>query len=197
MDDDGLIPNRVAQSAVETVDLAAVVGPLDVAALDLGPLMHRGLVVREREFRAALAALDVSAFAGRHVAVVVPENALVPAWAVMLVAAALAPVAASVAVAAPEARRAALAAERVHRHDWSAYAGRTVVLKGCGTGDVPLDAFAQATAALQGVAARVMFGEPCSAVPVWRRPAAAAPATAAAPRPAARATRPAGLPRPA
>ena len=192
-DSDGLIPNRVAQSAVETVDLAAVVGPLDVAAFDLGPLMHRGLVVREREFRAALAVLDAAAFAGRHVALVVPEGALVPAWAVMLVAAVLAPVAASVAVAAPEARRAALAAERVRMHDWSAHAGRTVVLKGCGTGDVPLDAFVQATVALQSVAAKVMFGEPCSAVPVWRRPAV----TPAAPRPAARATRPAGLPRPA
>ena len=194
--DAGLIPNRVAASAIDTVDLAAAIGPLDVAVLDLGPLLHRGLVVREREFRAAVAGLDAAAFAGRHVAVVVPESALVPAWAVMLVAAVLAPVAASVAVADPAARRAALAAERVRAHDWQPYAGRTVVLKGCGTGSVPLDAFAQATAALQGVAARVMFGEPCSAVPVWRRPAdPAAPA-----RPAARPAgppRPAGLPRPA
>jgi hypothetical protein len=189
----GLIVNRVAASAVETVDLASVVGPLDVAALDLAPLMHRGLVVRERDFRAAVAALDLAPYAGRHVALVVPDGALVPAWAPMVVAARLSETAASVAVSGVEARRASLAAERVRAHDWSAYAGRAVVLKGCGTGEVPLDAFAQATVALQGVAAKVMFGEPCSAVPVWRRPAPADPGA----RPAARPVKPSGPPRPA
>lgn len=188
---DGLIVNRVAASALDVVDLAAVVGAVDVVALDLAPLMHRGLVVRERDFRTAVAALELDAFAGRHVAVVVPEGALVPAWAPMVVAARLAPVAASVAVASAEARRDALAGERVRTHDWSAYAGRAVVLKGCGTGDVPLDAFAQATVALQGVAAKVMFGEPCSAVPVWRRPSEAPRPAEGAPAAAVRAAAPA------
>ena len=191
----GPVVNRVAQSAIETLDLAAIVGPLDVVALDLAPLMHRGLVVRERDFRAAVAALDAGAYAGRHVAVVVPEDALVPAWAPMLVAARLSPVATSVAVASVAARRAALAAERVRAADWSAHAGKAVVLKGCGTGDVPLDAFAQATVALQSVAAKVMFGEPCSAVPVWRRPAETLGGPSA-PRPAVRAAVPPGVTRP-
>ena len=190
---DGLVVNRVAASAVETVDLAAVVGPLDVVGLDLAPLMHRGLVVRERDFRAAVASLDPAAYAGRDVALTVPDGALVPAWAPMLVAARLSETAASVSVSGVEARRASLAAERVRAYDWSAYAGRAVVLKGCGTGEVPLDAFAQATVALQGVAAKVMFGEPCSAVPVWRRPAPTGPSS----RPAARPAKPAGPPRPA
>ena len=171
-----LVVNRVAASGIETVDVAAVVGPLDIVGLDLAPMLHRGLVVRERDFRASVSALGTAGFAGSHVAVLVPEGALVPAWAPMLVAAALSPVAASVAVASVDARRSALASERVRAHDWSAYAGQTVVLKGCGTGEVPLDAFAQATVALQSVAAKVMFGEPCSAVPVWRRPTEARPA---------------------
>ena len=186
MTDSGLIVNRVAQSAIETLDLAAILGPLDVDALDLAPLLHRGLVVREKEFRAAVAEMDVGAFAGRDVAVVVPGDALVPAWAVMLVALRVATTAAHVSVASVAERRAALAAERILAYDWSAHAGRPVVLKGCGTGEVPLDAFAQSTLALSQVASRVMFGEPCSAVPVWR-----APAAAQAPRSAAVAARPA------
>ncbi len=187
--DPGLVVNRVAQSAIETLDLAAIAGSLDVVALDLTALMHRGLVVREKDFRAAVAGLDAEAFAGRHVAIGVPDGALVPAWAVMLVAARLAPVAASVAVASAAARRDALAGECVRAYDWAQHAGKSVVLKGCGTGDVPLDAFAQATVALQGVAAKVMFGEPCSAVPVWRRPTEARSEASPA-RPAARATLP-------
>lgn len=185
----GPVANRVADSGIETLDLAAIAGSLDVVAFDLAPLLHRGLVVREKEFRPAIASLDDADFAGRHVAIGVPEGALIPAWAVMLVAARLAPVAASVAVASPEARRDVLAAEHVRAYDWAQHAGRSVVLKGCGTGEVPLDAFAQATIALQGVAAKVMFGEPCSAVPVWRRPAEARPEAPVA-RPAAKAAPP-------
>lgn len=190
MTDSGLIVNRVAQSAIETLDLAALIGPLDVDALDLAPLLHRGLVVREKEFRAAVTALDVDVFAGRDVAVLVPADALVPAWAVMLVALRVATTAASVAVAGVAERKAMLAAERIRTYDWSAHAGHPVVLKGCGTGEVPLDAFAQAALALSGHASRVMFGEPCSAVPVWRAPAAASAqrstvASAGPPRPAA------------
>ena len=189
---DPALVNRVAQSAIETLDLATIIGPLDIAVLDLVPYLHRGLVVREKEFRAAVAGLDAAEFAGRHVAVGVPDGALVPAWAVMLVAARLSPGAASVAVASAEARRDVLASERVRAYDWARHAGKSVVLKGCGTGEVPLDAFAQATVALQGVAAKVMFGEPCSAVPVWRRPAEARPEAPRpeAPRPAARAALP-------
>lgn len=190
--DPGLVVNRVAESGIVTLDLAAIAGPLDVIALDLTPLMHRGLVVREKEFRAAVAGLDAAEFAGRHVAIGVPDGALVPAWAVMLVAARLAPVAASVAVMSPAARRDGLVAERLRGYDWAQHTGKAVVLKGCGTGEVPLDAFAQATLALQGVAVKVMFGEPCSAVPVWRRPAEARSETARpqAARPATRATLP-------
>ena len=161
---------------METLDLAAIIGPLDVAALDLAPLLHRGLVVREKEFRARRRRRWTwTAFAGRHVAVLVPDGrARARVGRHARRGCASSPVAASVAVASVDrAARRALAAERVRAYDWAPHAGQPVVLKGCGTGEVPLDAFAQATLALQAVASRVMFGEPCSAVPVWRAPAGA------------------------
>ena len=77
--------------------------------------------------------------------------------------------------------------------DWSRYEGAPVVVKGCGNNVVPLDAFVQATQKLQGVAAKVMYGEPCSSVPVWRKPAArpAAGAKPAGAKPAG--VKPAGV----
>jgi hypothetical protein len=60
-------------------------------------------------------------------------------------------------------------ARAVAAFDWSRYADRTVVVKGCGSGRVPEAAYVMATAALQRVARKVMFGEPCSTVPLWRR----------------------------
>lgn len=194
----GPVVNRVAESAIVTLDLASLVDASPVVVFDLADHLYRGLVLRERDFRDALAALDPAPFAGRDVAVVCSADAIVPTWAYLLAAARLAPVAASVAAASPADVERARWSAALAAHDWSAYAGRPVVVKGCGTDRVPLDAFVQATRHLQGVASKVMYGEPCSSVPVWRRPAEAPPAGAA--RPAARpvampATRPAGPPR--
>ncbi len=193
-DGDGVIVNRVAQSAIITLDLAALVDAPAVVPFDLAPHLYRGLVLRERDFRAALADLDADAFAGRDVAVFCSTDALVPTWAYLLAAARLSPVAASItAGSVADAERARWAAA-LAAHDWSAYAGRPVVVKGCGTDRVPLDAFVQATRHLQNAAQKVMYGEPCSSVPIWRRatapPSGGASARAASP-PAAR---PAALP---
>ena len=106
-------------------------------------------------------------------------DALVPTWAYMLVAARLDRVATEVRAGTPEAVRQAGLVAALDGVDWSRYRGLPVVLKGCGNDLVPLDAFVQATRRLQAVAAKVMYGEPCSSVPVWRRPSASAPAGAA------------------
>lgn len=189
------ITNRVAESAIETVDLAAL-APEAPVPFDLAPFLYKGLVLKEREFRQALKDHDWSAYAGRDVALFCSTDALVPTWAYMLVASRLDGTAASVAAADPEALRHARFADVLRAHDWSRYEGVPVVVKGCGNDVVPLDAFVQATRALQGVASKVMYGEACSSVPIWRTPAAPAPGTAAPVKPAKPAgVKPAGPPR--
>ena len=186
---EGEIINRVAESAIATVDLAALWDGADIVELDLAPWLHRGLVLRERDFRQSVKAEDWEGYRDRHVAVFCSTNAIVPTWAYMVVAARLDGIAVSVAAGrAADLRRDAFV-RAVEAHDWSDYADRPVVLKGCGNDVVPLDAFLLATHKLQGVAAKLMYGEACSAVPVWRRPAAAR----AGARPAA-SSRPVTLP---
>lgn len=189
--DDGLLVNRVAESAIETIDLAALASAEPVVAFDLAPFLYRGLVLKEREFRQALKDHDWATYAGLDIAVFCSTDALVPTWAYMLVASRLDGVAASVTAADPEAVRRARFARTVASHDWSRYTGVPVVIKGCGNDLVPLDAFVQATQVLQGVASKVMYGEPCSSVPIWRKAAASAPAAGAKPA----GTKPAGPPK--
>ena len=193
--DDGSPVNRVADSAIETLDLAALAPAGEVVAFDLAPFLYRGLVLREREFRQALKDHDWAPYAGRDVAVFCSADALVPTWATMLVAAKLGG-AASVSAAPPEDVRRARFAAALDGHDWSRYEGKPVVVKGCGNDVVPLDGFVQATRRLQAVAAKVMYGEACSSVPVWRRPAAARAGGGVA-RPAAKpaGVKPAGPPK--
>ena len=195
--DDGAIVNRVAESAIETVDLAAFAPAEPVVVFDLEPHLFRGLLVKEREFRQSLKDHNWSAYQDRDVAVLCSADALIPTWAYMLVAAKLDGVAASVTVGTAEEVARARFALALAAADWSRYAGVPVVVKGCGNDVVPVDAFVQVTRALQGVASKIMYGEPCSSVPVWRAPSVRPGASGAA-RPATitpTAVRPAGLPR--
>ena len=182
--DDGAIVNRVAESAIEVVDLASFAPAEPVVPFDLAPHLYKGLILKEREFRHALKEHDWSAYRDRDVAVFCSADALIPTWAYMLVAAKLDGVAASVTAGSVAEVERARFQDALAAADWSRYDGVPVVVKGCGNDVVPVDAFVQVTQKLLGVASKVMYGEPCSSVPVWRRPTA---------RPAAAAAKPAGV----
>ena len=192
LDNAAPIVNRVAESEIDVLDIGAVLeGALgetgEVAVLDIAPWLHRGLVLREVPFRAAVAAHDWAAYASRAVALACSTDALVPTWAWMLVAARLADAGARyVGVGDEETVRSEAAAAALAGFDAARYADRIVVVKGCGA-HVPPTAYAAAMRRLALAGARkVMYGEPCSSVPLWRRPktAEAAPISTVAPTPA-------------
>ena len=189
------IVNRVAESDIEVYNLEALWDGKPVVELDLAPFLLEGLVLREKPFREAMKAHDWSQYDGRHVAVFCSTDAILPMWASMLVATKLSGHAASVA----HGRTADLVRDHFTRalaaEDWAKYEDAIVVVKGCGSRLVPASAYLTATQKLQGVARKLMFGEPCSSVPLWRKPkAASAPAAAAKPaRPVG--VKPVGLPR--
>ena len=184
------IVNRVAGSDLVVYDPAALWAGGEPVELDLAPFLHRGLVLRERDFREAMEAHDWAPYAGRAVAVHCSTAALVPTWAWMLVAARLAGAASVTHGRAADAVREGIA-RAAAAEDWGRIAGKPVVVKGCGSA-VPPSAYVAAVRALQGVASKVMYGEPCSAVPVWRRPKATAPAATAPAATASASVKPAG-----
>jgi hypothetical protein len=164
------IVNRVAESEIEVYNLDALWDGAPVVELDVEPFLVEGLILREKVFREHVKAHDWTPYAGRHVAVYCSADAIVPTWAYMLIAAKLDGVARSVAFG----RAADLVRDSFTRaldaEDWSAYQDRIVVVKGCGTGAVPVSAYVDAMQRLQRVARKLMYGEPCSSVPLWRRP---------------------------
>lgn len=185
------IVNRVAESDLVVYNLEKLWDGRPVVAFDLAPFLYEGLILREKDFRAQVQAHDWSAYADRHVALSCSTDAIVPTWAYMLVAAKLDGVARSVAFGSERELVRDHFVRALEAEDWSAYAGKPVVVKGCGSKMVPTDAYIIATQKLQQVAAKLMYGEPCSSVPLWRRPKAeAAPKAAGVTKPAL----PAGLP---
>lgn len=164
------IVNRVAQSDIQVFNLDELWDGAPVREIDLAPFLIEGLVLRERPFREALKNLDLAPFRDAYVAVYCSTDAIIPTWAYMLIAARLKDVARNVA----PGRAADVLRDHFHRAldevDWEVYRGRNVVIKGCGGKTVPLSAYVAATLRLQDVAAKLMFGEPCSSVPLWRKP---------------------------
>lgn len=167
-----VIQNKVTESGIQVVDLESFLPEAKVSAIDLADYMMGGFVLREKEFRSRLKEMDWRQFEGHHVGVFCSTDAIVPTWAFMLVASYLDGIAASVTSSTAETVSERLLLDRIESADWSEFEDRIVVLKGCGSEKVTPSAYIKATAALQKVSRKVMYGEPCSSVPIWRRPKA-------------------------
>jgi hypothetical protein len=185
------IRNRVAESDIEVYNLEELWDGREIIELDLEPFLVEGLVLREIPFREAVKEHDWHQYEDKHVAVFCSTDAIIPTWAYMLIASKVAHLAVSVALG----RTADLLRDHFTRaledEDWGRYEGKPVVIKGCGSRVVPPNAYLVATRKLQEVAGKLMYGEPCSSVPLWRK-SKAPKSVAADTRPAA--TKPAGPP---
>jgi hypothetical protein len=164
------IVNRVALSEIETLDLEKLWDGGTIVEFDLAPFLFRGLVLREKDFRGAIRELDVEPYRDRHVAVFCSTDAIIPTWAFMLVSSLLDGVATSVTYGTIDDATTLGFIKILDAVDWEFYRDRPVVVKGCSNDIVPRNAYMDAVSRLQRVARKVMYGEACSAVPIWRRP---------------------------
>ena len=165
--------NRVAASGLLTLKLDTLAPPPATHAFDLGDYLWQGLALREKDFRAAVGAYDWSAAEGKVLCVYCSADAIIPQWAYMLLAAAAGEIAADVFVGTPAAYDERVLAKAARELDLSPYRDQRVVIKGCTAGRDPgAQAYATIMHRLRGVARSVMYGEPCSTVPIYKRPLA-------------------------
>ena len=161
--------NKVAASGLITLKLEEYWPETPLVAFDLKDYLFRELILREKDFREAVAAHDFTRYAGQTLLVFCSADAIIPAWAYMLVAASAAPYAADVYQGTEEEYLRDHYRRVIRDFDASEYAGQRVVVKGCGDRDVPAAAYLEVTALLRPVAKSIMFGEPCSTVPVYKQ----------------------------
>ena len=164
------ILNKVAESGIVTLDLAHYIPKNEVVAFDLKPFLYMEMILKEKDYRAALQTHDWAQYTGKHVAVTCTADAIVPVWAYMLAAVYLEPLAASIAFSTPAELEQALMLQRIKEIDTTEYADKRVVIKGCGDEPVPDAAYVAITVRLRPVAKSLMYGEPCSTVPIYKAP---------------------------
>jgi len=164
------IVNKVAQSGIVTLELETFLPKGEWLQADLKDYLFEGLILREKDFREKLAATDWSAFAGKHVAVTCTADAIIPLWAYMLITTYLRPVSVSVHSGTIASAREKMITDSLREQiDPESYRDVRVVIKGCGDESVPEGAYLEITRILQPVVKSLMYGEPCSTVPIYKR----------------------------
>lgn len=171
------IVNKVAASGLITLNLEDYLPKEESTAFDLKDHLFMGLILKEKDFREALKGLDWAAFQSKNVAITCTADAIIPVWAYMLVTTYLQPVAAMVFVGTEEEMHKYLFLQNINRLNVDQFSGQRLVIKGCGDKEVGPYAYAEITRLLLPHAKSLMYGEPCSTVPVYKRPVSSGAST--------------------
>jgi hypothetical protein len=163
------IINKVAQSGLVTLDPAQFYAPGERVVYDITDNLFHGLMLREKDFREFVKTHDWAQYEGKNVAVTCSADAIVPAWAYMLLANRLAPYAHEVVFGDAEVLETVLFVKEIASLDVEQYRDQRLVIKGCGDTPIPVSAYVELTKKLTPVAKSLMFGEPCSTVPIYKR----------------------------
>jgi hypothetical protein len=162
------IVNRVAKSPIITFNLEELYQDGPRFQLDIAQFLHEGLILIEKKFRQELKDFDWHVYKNGFVSLHCSTDAIVPAWAYMLISTYLHPIAKKVVVGTSHDLENILFAEAIAKIDAKDYENRPVIIKGCSNKPVPETAYLLIINKLQPVVKSLMFGEACSAVPLFK-----------------------------
>lgn len=164
------IVNKVQKSGLITLDLKKFYAEGERVHYDLKENLFQGLILREKDFRDFVKEHDWSQYEDKYVAVYCSNDAIVPMWAYMLFVSHCSMYAKKVIVGTPDQLEQDLFQKALRDFDPEAYRDARVVIKGCGDKPIPPYAYGELTRLLRPVVKNIMFGEPCSTVPVYKKP---------------------------
>jgi len=163
------IINRVANSKLVTFDLEDYYPKGERVLFDIKDWLLEGLILREADFRERALAHDWSQYKDKYVALTCSTEAIIPAWAYMLLAIYLQAFAKKVVTGDLEIMETVLYTEIIHNMDVADLKDKLVIIKGCSNKPVPKNAYLLIIEKLQPVVKSLMYGEACSSVPLYKR----------------------------
>jgi hypothetical protein len=161
--------NKVAESGLITLDLEQYFPRQGLMVFDLKDYLFMGLVLKEKDFREALKNTDWEKFRDKYVAVTCTADAIIPVWAYMLIASFLQPVAREIVMGDEKELQRVLFIKNISAIDLKDFSDKRIVIKGCGERPIGEFAYMEATKLLRPVAKTIMYGEPCSTVPIYKK----------------------------
>jgi hypothetical protein len=165
------IINKVANSGLLTIDLEEFYPVGERVLFDLKPLLFQELILKEKDFREFIKTNDWSDFSDKYVAITCSVDAVVPTWAYMLLSIAMQPFAKKIVFGNLNTLEAVLFDDVLKSFNYSDFKDKRIVIKGCGKLPVSTHAYVELAHGLKPFAKSIMFGEPCSTVPLYKAPA--------------------------
>lgn len=167
---DELLVNKVAESGIITLNMEQFKpAPDALSVFDIKPFLFMEMILREKDFRLALSTHDWEQYRGKQVTVTCSADAIIPMWAYMLITTQLNAVTDQVFSGTPEQLEELILLKNIEEIDAAAYAEKRVVIKGCGDKALPASAYIAVSRKLRPVVKSLMYGEPCSTVPVYKK----------------------------
>jgi hypothetical protein len=168
MSEDAII-NKVQQSGLVTIDLEEYFHFGEKVLFDIKDYLYEGIILKEKDFRGYLKEHNWEAYKGKNVAITCSADAIIPTWAYMLVVAKLQPEANLIVFGSLKDLHIKIFSDAIAKINASDYTQAKVVIKGCGKLEVPVSAYVELTNKLLPVVSSIMYGEPCSTVPVYKQ----------------------------
>lgn len=170
MNIDKPLVNRVAKSGIVTLNLENYFPKEEIISFDLKDYLFMELILKEKDFREALKNHDWSQYQGKNLCIYCSTDAIIPVWAYMLVTSYAEPFALRIVQADEKTFLDIYYQETLQALDIGQYEDKRIVIKGCSDKPVPPSAYAELTRLLRPIAKSIMYGEPCSTVPIFKKP---------------------------
>lgn len=163
------IVNKVANSGLVSLNLEDYYPKEEIVVFDLKAHLFMGLILKEKDFRENLKNLDWSLYQNKKVAITCTADAIIPLWAYMLVVAYLQPVAKEIFTGSGEEMFKYLFLKNIDAINADDFKDQRIVVKGCGDVNIENYAYAEITKKLLPLVKSIMYGEPCSTVPIYKK----------------------------
>ncbi len=161
--------NKVAESGIITINLEDYFPKEEVVVFDMKDHLFMGLILKEKDFREALKILETTIYQNKYVALTCSADAIIPMWAYMLVASLIQPIAKEIVFGTADYTKENILVKNIEAIDTTPFANARIVIKGCGELPIGEVAYIAITKKLRPFAKSIMYGEPCSTVPVYKK----------------------------
>lgn len=164
-----ILINKVAESGIISLNLEDFYPKGEIKTFDLKYFLYMGLILKEKDYRAALLTTDWEVYRDKYVAIICSADAVIPMWANMLAASYLQPVAKDLAFGDEKKLIETVLLKNIATLNLDEYTDKRIVVKGCGDVSIPETAYVEITNRLRPVVKSIMYGEPCSTVPIFKK----------------------------
>lgn len=163
------IVNKVSDSLIQTLNLEDYYPTYPIVIFDIKEYLFMGLILKEKDFREALKNLPLENYTHKTVAITCSTDAIIPMWANMLIVAYLQPIATDIYFGTEQQVKQQILLNNIVALPVEDFIDKRIVIKGCGELPITEAAYVEATKKLRPVAKSIMYGEPCSTVPIYKK----------------------------